>query len=74
MRDRRGRPRVLDALQQQEPHQVEGGDPLLDIVQRYRNFRDDSGRKTLLDVFNLLGGQGPLVTEYRRKLSSLLSS
>jgi putative thioredoxin len=52
----------------------EGMDQLLEIVKRDRNFRDDIGRKTLLDVFNLLGGQGPLVTEYRRRLSSLLSS
>ena len=55
-------------------HPAEGMDQLLEIVKRDRNFRDDIGRKTLLDVFNLLGGQGPLVTEYRRKLSSLLSS
>lgn len=53
---------------------AEGMDQLLEIVRRDRNFRDDIGRKTLLDVFNLLGGQGPLVSEYRRKLSSLLSA
>lgn len=52
----------------------EGMDQLLEIVKRDRKFRDDIGRTTLLDVFNLLGGQGPLVAEYRRKLSSLLSS
>jgi len=52
----------------------EGMDQLLEIVKRDRNFRDDIGRKTLLDVFNLLGGRGPLVTEYRRKLASVLSS
>lgn len=51
---------------------AEGMDQLLEIVQRDRKFHNDIGRKTLLDVFNLLGGQGELVSTYRRKLSSLL--
>lgn len=52
---------------------AEGMDQLLEIVRRDRSFRDDIGRKTLLDVFNLLGGQGELVAEYRRKLAGLLN-
>jgi putative thioredoxin len=48
-------------------------DQLLEIVQRDRGFQDGIGRKTLLDVFNLLGGQGELVTTYRRRLASLLN-
>ncbi len=52
---------------------AEGMDQLLEIVQRDRKFQDDIGRKTLLDVFNLLGGQDKLVTEYRRKLSSAMN-
>jgi putative thioredoxin len=52
---------------------AEGMDQLLEIVQRDRKFKDDIGRKTLLDVFNLLGGQGELVSEYRRKLASALN-
>ena len=52
---------------------AEGMDELLEIVRRDRGFRDDIGRKMLLDVFNLLGGQGELVATYRRKLASLLS-
>ncbi len=52
---------------------AEGMDQLLEIVQRDRKFKDDIGRKTLLDVFNLLGGQGELVAEYRRKLASVLN-
>jgi putative thioredoxin len=48
-------------------------DQLLEIVQRDRGFREDIGRKTLLDVFNLLGGQGELVATYRRKLAALLN-
>ena len=52
---------------------AEGMDQLLEIVRRDRGFRDDIGRKTLLDVFNLLGGQGELVAAYRRKLAALLN-
>lgn len=51
---------------------AEGMDQLLEIVRRDRIFREDIGRKTLLDVFSLLGG-GELVAEYRRKLSSALN-
>lgn len=52
---------------------AEGMDQLLEIVRRDRSFKGDIGRKTLLDVFNLLGGQGELVSVYRRRLASLLS-
>lgn len=52
---------------------AEGMDQLLEIVRRDRQFKDDIGRKTLLDVFNLLGGSGDLVKDYRRKLASLLN-
>jgi len=48
-----------------------GMDQLLEIVRRDRGFGDDIGRKTLLAVFNLLGG-GELVSRYRRQLSSVL--
>jgi putative thioredoxin len=48
-----------------------GMDQLLEIVHRDRGFEDDIGRKTLLSVFDLLGG-GELVSRYRRRLSSLL--
>ena len=54
-------------------HYAEGMDQLLEIVKRDRGFKDDIGRKTLLDVFNLLGGHGELVTEYRRRLAGLLN-
>ncbi|GAB5604823.1 tetratricopeptide repeat protein [Sideroxyarcus sp. TK5] len=52
---------------------AEGMDQLLEIVRRDRKFKDDIGRKTLLDVFNLLGGSGELVKDYRRKLAGLLN-
>jgi putative thioredoxin len=45
---------------------------LLEIVKRDRSFRDDIGRKTMLSVFDLASGQPHLVSEWRRKLSSVL--
>lgn len=49
-----------------------GMDQLLEIIRRDRGFEDDIGRKTLLSVFDLLGG-GELVSRYRRKLASALN-
>ncbi|MBS4098998.1 MAG: thioredoxin [Sulfuricella sp.] len=46
---------------------------LLEILLRDRQFGDDIGRKTMLSVFNLLGGEGDLVSQYRRKLASALN-
>lgn len=46
---------------------------LLEIVRRDRGFGDDAGRKTMLSVFGLLGGQGELVSRYRRLLASALN-
>ena len=48
-----------------------GMDQLLEIIRRDRGFEDDIGRKTLLSVFDLLGGS-ELVSQYRRKLASAL--
>lgn len=45
---------------------------LLDIVCRNRTYRDDIARKTMLQVFELLGGQGELVSEYRKRLASAM--
>jgi putative thioredoxin len=45
---------------------------LLEIVRRDRKFGDDVGRRTMIEVFNLLGGQGELVSAYRRLLASSL--
>ncbi|MFP5403181.1 MAG: tetratricopeptide repeat protein [Gammaproteobacteria bacterium] len=53
-------------------HYEPGMDQLLEIVRRDRAFQDDAGRKTLLSVFNLLGG-GELVSRYRRMLASALN-
>jgi len=45
---------------------------LLEIVKRDRGFRDDAGRKTMLEVFTLLGQDDELVAEYRRRLASAM--
>ncbi len=45
---------------------------LLEIVRRDRKFRDDIGRKTLLEIFNLMGG-GEVVNRYRKLLASALN-
>ncbi|MGD8743011.1 MAG: thioredoxin [Granulosicoccaceae bacterium] len=44
----------------------------LEIMKRDRSYHDDAGRKGMLRIFELLGNEGPIVTEYRRKMSSLL--
>jgi len=45
---------------------------LLDIMRRDRDFEDDAGRKGLLELFDMLGGEHPSVQKYRRKLFTLL--
>ncbi|HWR86899.1 MAG TPA: thioredoxin [Acidiferrobacterales bacterium] len=48
-------------------------DQLLEIVRTDRKFRDDAGRKAMLSIFNLLGGSGDIVKQYRTKLSMALN-
>lgn len=45
---------------------------LLEIVRRDRTFGDDVGRKTMIEVFGLASAQPELVSEWRRRLSSVL--
>ena len=45
----------------------------LEIIKTDREFKDDIGRKTMLDIFTLLGNGNPLVRTSRRQLSSLLN-
>ncbi|MDT3735239.1 MAG: co-chaperone YbbN [Denitratisoma sp.] len=46
---------------------------LLEIVRRDRSFGDDVGRKTMLQIFNLLGSDSDLVREYRGALSRAIN-
>jgi putative thioredoxin len=46
---------------------------LLEIVRRDRAFGEDAGRKTMLQVFNLLGPDSDLVREYRGALSRAIN-
>ncbi|MBM3342895.1 MAG: tetratricopeptide repeat protein [Betaproteobacteria bacterium] len=48
-------------------------DQLLEIVRRDRKFEDDIARKTMLQLFSVLGGEHPLTAEYRRKLAGALN-
>ncbi|MBI5329290.1 MAG: co-chaperone YbbN [Betaproteobacteria bacterium] len=50
-----------------------GLDELLEIVHRDRTWNEDAARKQILAVFTLLGGQGEVVSTYRRKLASALN-
>jgi len=45
---------------------------LLEVVKRDRSFKDDAGRRTMLEVFSLLGPGNELVDEYRRRLASAM--
>lgn len=47
-------------------------DQLLEIVRRDRSFKDDIARKTMLQVFSLLGAEHGLVSEYRKLLASAM--
>lgn len=51
---------------------AEGMDELLEMIRRDKTWNEEAARKTMLSVFNLLGGS-PLVSEYRRKLASALN-
>lgn len=62
----------LARLKVQQQDYAEALDGLLEIIRTDRKFGDDIGRKTMLEVFNLLGGQHELVSKYRRLLSSAL--
>jgi putative thioredoxin len=46
---------------------------LLTIVMSDRTYNDDAGRTGLLKLFNLLGSEHPLVSQYRRKLAVALN-
>ena len=60
---------VYIAQQQYQP----AIDQLFEIIKQDRGFQDDIGRRTMLDIFTLLGNNDELVRTARRQLSSLLN-
>lgn len=44
----------------------------LEVMRRDRKFGDDAGRRSLLQAFDVLGDQDPLVAQYRRRMANLL--
>jgi len=72
-------PGNLESRYQLTAHKVMTGDyetameQLLEIIRRDRSFRDDGARKSLLDIFTILGNSGELVKRYRSKLALLLN-
>ena len=72
-------PDNLDARYQLSALNVVNGDyetamnNLLEIIRRDRSYKDDAGRKALLDIFTILDNEGELVKKYRAKLASTLN-
>jgi putative thioredoxin len=61
------------AIQQLARQQYEPAlDSLLKLFIRHRSYSEGLPHKTLLQVFELLGNDHPLVTVYRRKLFAAL--
>lgn len=71
-------PEDLDALLKMSTLMTARGDyetamnMLLTIMQKNREFEDDAGRQGLLNLFELLGNDHPMVKTYRRKMFTLL--
>ncbi|UIF85358.1 thioredoxin [Cupriavidus sp. UYPR2.512] len=61
--------RLLIARQQYEP----ALEQLLEIVRTDRTFEDDTGRKTMLSVFEMLADRPDVVSHWRRQLSTALN-
>lgn len=47
-------------------------DHLLQILKRQQGFNEGAAQRAMLDIFNLLGSDDPLVSEYRRAMANLL--
>ncbi len=56
-------------LQQQYESALEH---FLHLLQRDRSYGDGAGRRGMIAVFNLLGGEGDLVSHYRRRMFNAL--
>lgn len=51
----------------------EAMEELLEILRKSRDWKDGEARKQMLAIFNLAAAEPELVSEYRRKLSSVLN-
>jgi putative thioredoxin len=47
---------------------------LLEVVKRDRSYEDEAGRKSMLDIFQILGSANPLTEKYRSELARVLYS
>jgi putative thioredoxin len=56
----------------QAQHYEPAMEQLLEIIRRDRKWNQEAGRKTMLAIFDLLGGQDELVGRYRRMLAATL--
>jgi len=63
--------RLADALAVAQQHQ-EAMDLLIDVIRADRSGRGDEARQSMVKIFDLLGPQHPLVSDYRRKLATAL--
>jgi putative thioredoxin len=45
---------------------------LLELLKRDRNYADDAARKGMLMIFEQLGGEGELVSRYRRLMTTAM--
>jgi putative thioredoxin len=48
-------------------------DELLAILRKKRNYNEGAARQSILDIFQLLGNTGPVVSRYRSQLASTLN-
>lgn len=71
-KDQAARLKLANLLVAQQRYQ-EAMDELLEMMQRDKTWQDGVARKTMLSIFNLLGGSGELVTAYRRKMAAVLN-
>jgi putative thioredoxin len=71
-------PKDSEARYQLAAHRAVAGDfggaleNLLELVKRDRAYGDDAGRKAMVAIFDLLGGAGELVTQYRARMMTAL--
>ena len=56
-----------------DEHWEDALEALLEVVRRDRGFDDDAGRRTMLDVFNLMPPRHPALRTYRARLAQAIN-